>query len=87
MLLLANVIDPVMGDKIRAFVQQGLAAPLAEKLGSAQAQERAAMLLAVLFGVALIRKNFQIQGLADKSPEALRAQITALARAALEFEP
>jgi hypothetical protein len=87
MLLLANVIDPVMGDKIRAFVQEGLAAPLAEKLGGAQAQERAAMLLAVLFGVALIRKNFQVQGLAEKSSEELYAQITALGKAALQFEP
>jgi len=87
MLLLANVIDPVMGDKIRAFVQEGLAAPLAEKLGGAQAQERAAMLLAVLFGVALIRKNFQVQGLAEKSSEELYAQITVLGKAALQFEP
>ena len=29
MMLLVNVIDPVMGDSIRTFVQQGLAAPLA----------------------------------------------------------
>jgi len=53
-MLLANIIDPEMGDKIREMVQQGLASPLAEKLGGAQANERAAMLLAVLFGVALV---------------------------------
>jgi hypothetical protein len=82
-----NVIDPVMGDSIRTFVQQGLAAPLAEKLGGPQAQERAAMLLAVLFGVALIRKNFQVQGLAEKSSEELCAQIMALGKVALQFEP
>jgi hypothetical protein len=45
------------------------------------------MLLAVLFGVALIRKNFQVQGLAEKSSEELYAQITALGKAALQFEP
>jgi AcrR family transcriptional regulator len=87
MMLLVNVIDPVMGDNIRSFVQQALAAPLAEKLGGPQAQERAAMLLAVLLGVALIRKNFHIQGLADKSSEELCAQIMVLAKAALQFEP
>jgi AcrR family transcriptional regulator len=87
MMLLVNVIDPVMGDSIRTFVQQGLAAPLADKLGGPQAQERAAMLLAVLFGIALIRKNFQVQGLAEKSSEELCAQIMALGKVALLFEP
>lgn len=87
MMLLVNVIDPVMGDSIRTFVQQGLAAPLADKLGGPQAQERAAMLLAVLFGIALIRKNFQVQGLAEKSSEELCAQIMALGKVALQFEP
>ena len=77
-LLLANVLDPVMGDKIRGFVQQGLATPLAEKLGGAKADERAALVLAVLFGVALMRKNFHVKGLADKSLDDLRQQMLLL---------
>jgi len=79
-MLLVNVIDPVMGDKIRAFVQSELAAPLAKKIGGAQAEEKAAMLLAILFGAALMRKNFQVRGLADKAPDELRAQIMLLGK-------
>jgi hypothetical protein len=44
------------------------------------------MLLAVLFGIALIRKNFQVQGLAEKSSEELCTQIMALGKVALQFE-
>lgn len=83
-MLIANVIDPEMGGKIREMVQQKLADPLAEKIGGANAQDRAAALLAVLFGMALMRKNFQTRALAEKSPDALRAQIMRLGQAALE---
>ena len=83
-MLLANVIDPEMGGKIRDMVQREMADPLAEKLGGRKSQERSALLLAVLFGVALMRKNFQIEGLADKSPEVLCSQIMHLGRAALD---
>ena len=86
-LLLANVLDPVMGDKIRTFVQQGIATPLAEKLGGERAEEKAAMLLAVLFGFALIRKNFQVKGLTDTSLDDLRAQMMILGQTALQSAP
>lgn len=85
-MLLANVIDPEMGDMIRGMVQHKLADPLAEKLGGAQTQERAALLLAILFGVSLMRKNFQLEALADKTPEALCALLTRLGQTALEPE-
>ncbi|MET1412690.1 TetR family transcriptional regulator [Roseibium sp. HPY-6] len=83
-MLIANVIDPEMGGTIRETVQQQLADPLAEKIGGAHAQDRAAALLAVLFGMALMRKNFQTKALAQKSPDALRTQIMRLGLAALE---
>ena len=83
-MLLTNVIDPVMGDKIRELVQAKLADPLADKLGGENSDEKAAMLLAVLFGAALMRKNFQLQALADTSPDALRAQLMHLGQAALQ---
>ena len=86
-LLLANVLDPVMGDKIRAFVQQGIATPLAEQLGGVRAEEKAAMLLAVLFGFALIRKNFQVKGLTDTSLDDLRAQMMILGQTAVQSAP
>lgn len=82
-MLLANVIDPVMGAKIRSLVQDQVAAPLAHKIGGADANERAASLLAVLFGFALMRKNFQLEGLTEKSTEELRALLTRLAQDAV----
>ncbi|MCT4608343.1 MAG: TetR family transcriptional regulator [Pelagimonas sp.] len=83
-MLLANVIDPVMGDRMRQVVQDGMAGPLAQKIGGEDAQGRAAALLAVLFGMALMRKNFQLQGLADQSPDALRALSMRLGQEALQ---
>jgi AcrR family transcriptional regulator len=85
-MLLANVLDPVMGDQIRAFVQQGIATPIAEKLGGPRADEKAAMLLAVLFGVALMRKNFQVKGFAGDQLDPLRAQIMLLAQVAVQSD-
>jgi len=84
-MLLANVIDPEMGDTVRGLFQRGLADPLAEKLGGEKADERAVMLLAVLFGMALMRKNFRVDALADKPLDEIRAQIRHLAEAALQF--
>ncbi|MEM8703391.1 MAG: TetR family transcriptional regulator [Pseudomonadota bacterium] len=84
-MLVVNVIDPEMGRMIRDLVQTKMADPLTERIGSADARERAALLLAVLFGVALMRKNFQLGGLADKSPEQLQADIIRLGRVALEI--
>lgn len=86
-MLLANVIDPVMGDKTRALVQERLAAPLAEKLGGNDAEGRAAMLLAVLFGAALMRKNFQLEGLAEKPSDELCSSLMRLGQAALQETP
>ncbi|MEM9852295.1 MAG: TetR family transcriptional regulator [Pseudomonadota bacterium] len=89
-LLLANIIDPEMGDRIRAEVADQIAGPLAARLGNApghKAQDRAAMLLAVLFGMALMRKNFQLEALGEKSTEELAAMIRALGRAALDYKP
>ena len=82
-MLIANVIDPVMGEKMRGLVQDGIAARIAEKLDGPDTNERAASILAVLFGFALMRKNFQLQGLAEKSPEDLNALLTRLGREAL----
>lgn len=84
-LLLTNVVDPVMGDRIRALVAEGLSKPLAAKLGGDQAEERAALLLAILFGAALVRKNFQVPGLAEKSPDEIRERLMVLGQAALDF--
>ncbi|MEM1428834.1 MAG: TetR family transcriptional regulator [Pseudomonadota bacterium] len=85
-MLLANIIDPEMGDRIKDMVQQGLVAPLSKKIGGARAEERAAMLLAALFGMALMRKNFQVNALAGASKAEIEAQIRHLAAAALGFE-
>ncbi|MEM9048126.1 MAG: TetR family transcriptional regulator [Pseudomonadota bacterium] len=85
-MLLSNIIDPEMGDKIRTLVQEGLAAPLARKLDGPYVEERAAMLLAALFGMALMRKNFQIAALTDPPPQEVSAQIRHLAQAALHFK-
>ncbi len=84
-MLLTNVIDPEMGGMIRELVQTKLADPLTGKIDGPEARERAALLLAVLFGVALMRKNFRLEGLADKSPEQLQAEIIRLGRVALEI--
>lgn len=85
-MLLANVIDPEMGDTVREIVKTALADPLAKKLGGAQAEERAAMLLAALFGMALMRKSFQTEALANKPLDQVEAQIRHLAQAALDYE-
>lgn len=87
-MLLSNVIDPEMGPRIQQLVQGGMAGPLAEKLGQkqadARAEEKAAMLLSVLFGLALMRKNFKLAALRDIPLEDLRDLTTRLARAALD---
>lgn len=83
-MLLSNVIDPEMGPAIRELVRTGLAAPLAEKIGGENAERRAAALLALLFGVALLRKNFQVPGLAEMAPDDLARMIERLGAAALE---
>ena len=82
-MLLSNVIDPEMGPRIQDMVQNGMADPLAETIGGPRAAERAAMLLAVLFGLALMRKNFRLGALKDMPLEELRQLTTHLAEAAL----
>ncbi|MEM1076164.1 MAG: TetR family transcriptional regulator [Pseudomonadota bacterium] len=84
-MLVTNVIDPEIGNDIRDLVQTGLADPLAERLGGADAEDQAAMLLAVLFGVALMRKNFQLPALSGAASEDITAMTTCLAEAALRF--
>ena len=85
-MLLANIIDPEMGERIRALVQDGLAGPLAEKLEGENTADRAAMLLAVQFGVALMRKNFRLQALADQAPDQIALQTRHVAQAALAYD-
>lgn len=85
-MLLINSIDPQMGHVIRDLLQNALADPVTEKLGGPHAAERSAMLLAVLFGMTLMRKNFQLDALTDKSPEQIGSQIAHLADAALRYE-
>jgi AcrR family transcriptional regulator len=82
-MLLANVIDPVMAPRIRKIVQEDIADRLAAVLGGEAAAKQAAMLLAVLFGMSLMRKNFQLAALTDLEPEQLRALVTPVAAAAL----
>ena len=84
-LLLTNILDPEIGDEIRAIVHSKLADPLAEKLGGAKAYEHAAMVLSILFGAALMRKSFHLKGMLDKSPEEIASQLRHLGRAALDF--
>lgn len=85
-MLLTNIVDPEMGDSIRQLVRNGLSEPLVEKLGGEAAREQAAMLLAVLFGVALMRKQFQLPGFTDKSSQELNTQLMHLGQAALSFK-
>ncbi len=82
-MLLSNIIDPEMGDRIRDLVRHALADPLADKLGGAQAHERAALLLSVLFGAALMRKYFQLDGFELMGPDDLGAQLMRLGQVAL----
>ena len=72
---------------MRDLVRHGLSEPLAAKIGGDDATEQAAMLLAVLFGTALMRQNFQLPGLTEKSTSDLNAQTRHLAKAALNFKP
>ncbi|MEM1287471.1 MAG: TetR family transcriptional regulator [Pseudomonadota bacterium] len=83
-LLIANVIDPEMGDMVRRMVKMHLADPLAKKLAGPDADQRAALILATLFGIALMRKNFQLETLTRCSTEELEALSYRLASAAAE---
>lgn len=85
-MLLANVIDPEMGDPVRELFQNSLLNPLAAKIEGPDARGRATMLLGVLFGMALMRKSFQIEPLTDDPQKDIRAQIHRLADAALQIE-
>lgn len=84
-MLVANVIDPHVGDKIRTIVQTGLADPLSAKLGGDQAETQASLILATLFGMALMRKNFQLSALTNQPPDQTKAQLHHLASAALSY--
>ncbi|MEM9640828.1 MAG: TetR family transcriptional regulator [Pseudomonadota bacterium] len=84
-MLLTNILDPEMGETMRNHFQDGIAAPLAAKVGGEKPEQHAAMLLAVLFGAALMRKQFRLSGLAGVPTETLRAQVLHLAQAALRF--
>lgn len=84
-MLLSNIIDPEMEDKIRDLVQTALAEPLAEKLGGARCNDNAAMVLAALFGMALMRKNFRLDALQGLTSEEVASRITHLVNAAARF--
>ena len=84
-MLLANIIDPEMGDKLRDLVQTALAEPLAEKLGGDKRHDHAAMVLSTLFGMALMRKNFRLHALKDLDTEEIRARNNHLVQSALKF--
>lgn len=84
-MLMTNVTDPEMGDSIREMVRDGLSAPLAARLNGPDAENRAALLLSVLFGMALMRKNFQLSALTELPPDELSAQTMALAKSALSY--
>ncbi|SCZ58561.1 transcriptional regulator, TetR family [Epibacterium ulvae] len=85
-MLITNVIDPIMGDTIRQLVHDEMACPLADKLGSKHKETQAALLLSVLFGVALMRKNFQIEPLKTMSRDALIEHTIHLGHAALSYK-
>ncbi|MEL7150714.1 MAG: TetR family transcriptional regulator [Pseudomonadota bacterium] len=85
-MLLANVIDPEIGAHVRGMVQQKLADPLTERLDGPNAEDRATMLLAALFGMALMRKNFQLKSLATASLDEIEAQTRHLAEAAIRYD-
>ncbi|MEM6588067.1 MAG: TetR family transcriptional regulator [Pseudomonadota bacterium] len=84
-MLLANIIDPEMGDRIRDLVQTALAEPLAKKLGGDRSDDRAALILAALFGIAMMRKNFRLKALKDLSPDDIAARTDQLVQAANRF--
>lgn len=84
-MLLSNIIDPQMGDRICDLVQTGLAEPLAKKLGGEHAEDRAAMILAALFGLALMRKNFRLTALKGLTPDQIAARARRLVDAANAF--
>lgn len=85
-MLLSNIIDPEMGDMIRGLVQSVVADPLAEKLGGARRDDHAAMVLAALFGMALMRKNFRVEALRDLEAEEVVKRVAHLVEAAVRFE-
>lgn len=82
-MLLANIIDPEAGDKIRRTLMACMLDPLAARFEGDDAKDRAAMLLAALFGMALMRKTFAVPALAEKSPEEIAELTRRLAEAAL----
>ncbi len=86
-MLLANVIDPEMGDPVRKLFEESLLGPLTKKLEEPHARDRATMLLSVLFGMALIRKSFQIEPRTEDPLRTLRSQLQYMALAALQYEP
>ncbi len=84
-MLLANINDPQMGPFIQTMFQTNLADPLAAKIGGLDAEGRASMLLAALFGMALMRKNFQLSALTDAEPNDIAQRTHHIAKAALDY--
>lgn len=84
-MLLTNVIDPEMGDAVRELFRDSLLDPLTAKISGPKARDRAAMLLGALFGMALMRKSFQITPHSDDPLAGIRAQNQHLAKAALNY--
>jgi AcrR family transcriptional regulator len=85
-MLLSNIIDPEMGHKIRHLVQTALAEPLAEKLGGKDRHDQAAMILAALFGIALMRKNFRLDAFRTLDSTEIAKRNAYLVEAARQFQ-
>lgn len=85
-MLLSNVIDREMGDAVRDLFRDSLLDPLTARIGGPYARDRATMLLGALFGMALIRKSFQITPQSDDPLANIRSQNMCLAQSALNYD-
>ncbi len=84
-MMIMNAADPDIGDQVCRGAATAFSEPMAEIIGPPRAQERLAMVMAVIVGASIMRHDMKAAGMADCSEDEYRAQLRHLVDAAMAF--
>ncbi|MCP5073303.1 MAG: TetR/AcrR family transcriptional regulator [Rhodobacteraceae bacterium] len=84
-MLIMNASDPDVGEIVRSEVTRCFTKPITEVIGPPKAQERLAMMMAVIVGASIMRHDIRAAGMSDCSEEQYGAQLRHLVTAAMAY--